>query len=814
MTSPPHLALSKRPWLRRGLLGLVLFEIAYVLAFEWAARSGRLERWINQRPEKIVISFASAHSYVPFRVSVSGFELHGQTPKMRWRVGVDRATGWISPVALFRRTLRVPWVEATGGTFWLRREDENLSELAKSLPDEGRERRLPALAALPPLPVPRPPSSKPKWSFELPHIAVSDFGEVWLDGLRLRGEIDARGGFSMYSGREIEVAPSRIDFEALRATLGDVEIGNTLAGAVDGSIERYPFKEQRGKAMMKFISGEAELRGRLADGELLGLFLRRAHWISFGPSLGELKARLVVDRGQLKTGTRVEFQHPQLAMKIFEFEALGDAKVDFELQPPAADGAEEAADLLVRYEDFAVRSAGESAPQIVGTGLSLVATSSARALSEVLDSTRVKIDLGTARIPSLTAFNSWLPASSGLTLVSGSGALTGSLDADLTADRAQGDFRAKIEDAAVRYRGLDLLGGVAVEIRLPDADLETRTFDLAGTRLDLTDFRVPQAEAAVKTDAAGKTEASGKPDAAVKTEDAAKADSAAGWWAYFTLDDGSLTLPPATAASGRFTVKLRDSVPLVGLFETRKNLPNWVANLLTVEDIQAVGGFAWSPAETTLDKLATEFRGATIQGRIRLGHELRKGLLMVEWHRLALGLRIDEDKKDWKFTGVRKWYEKSDLGGPSAAQPADDPLSEAALAQAELGGAVDFSKVELPSVDFAYEIVPGSPVSGELDGDAEREAAAVIALPSVAAPRALRLVAVDLVGGRAIPIGSVELTPGTEVKSLAIEAGAVTAHLLVPARAGERDPATREETLAWKPRAGKRVEPVVERRRR
>lgn len=810
---------SRRRWLRRGLLFVVLLELAYVLAFEWAARSGHLRQWINRRPEKIAISFASAHSFVPFRVRVSGFELQGQTPKIRWRVGVDRAAGWISPLALFRRTLRIPSVTATGGEFWLRQEDEDLPALEKGASANEREQRLPALAALPPLPVPRPPSTRPKWSFELPRIRASDFREVWIDGLRLRGEIDARGGFDLISGREVEVAPSRLELKALRATIGDRELGRELGGVVHARIARYPFKQERGRAALKYISGEAQLVGQLADGEILALFLRRAPWISFGSSLGALEARVVVDEGRLKPGTNVELRHPKFATEVFQFEALGDALVRFEIPPLVGAAAERSVDLTVRYEDFTVHSSGDAAPQFLGTGLSLAATTSARELGEVLDTTQVTIDLGTARIPDLAVFNSLLPASLGLTLVSGSGALSGKFDADLAANRAHGQFDAAIEGAAVRYRDLDLQGGVKVELRLPDANLETRTFDLAGTRLSLTDFRAPGVTAAgapeAPRDGARKAEP-GAPESAMaasgpadlETPAATPPDAEAGWWAHFTLAEGSLKLPPEPAASGRFEVDLRDSEPIVGLFETKKNLPNWVAKLLTVQDVRAGGTFAWSRVWTTLDELETTFRGATIRGRIRFGPEVRKGAMMVEWHHLAVGLRVDAARKDWKFAGVRGWYDKSGFGAPLAVEKADDPLAEAALAQAELSGGLDLTAVELPPSELAYEVVPGTPVSGQLDHDRGPEAVAVIALPSVAETKSLRLVAVDLVGGRAVLIGSTELAPGTEVSALAIEHHAVVAQLRVAAGAGIAPAA---ETLSWKPRAGKTVEPVIRR---
>ena len=792
MTSNPQVSLSLRRWIRRGLLGLVLFELLYVLAFEWAARSGNLAHWINRRPEKIAISFTSAHSYLPFWVRATGLELHGQTPRQRWRLRADRVGGWISPLGLFRRTVRFPWTDAFGGEFWLRREQPSQAGAEAAAIAAVREARMPPIAALPPLAVPRPQPTKPKWSFELPRITVAGFREIWLGQLRLDGEIGAKGSFAMYSGHELEVAPSRIEFSRLRASIGDAEVGSELAGNVDLNIARYPFKEKRGREAFPFVSGRADIRGRVAERELLGLFLQRAPWLSFGEAAGELTGHLEVENGRVAPGTHAEFVHPDFETSAFGFRATGDARIDFTLQPDEGGGGQ-LAELVVKYDDFTVHSGEEARPQIVGSGLSVLATTPALELGSILDSTRVQIDLGTARIPDLAAFNSWIPTSSGLALVGGDGVLTGHLDADLAANDAQGEFRAAIDAAKVRFRDLDLAGSMKVAVRIPSADLDRHTFDLAGTRLELADFRSPQAEAA------------GPAAPAASKGVAVGAD---GWWAHLELAEGRLTMPPTATLQGRFAVSLRDSVPLIGLFETRKELPRWVERLLTVQDIRAGGTLSWSPAETALDDLSTQFRKATLRARLRLGREAKRGVMMVEWHRLALGLRIDNLEKQWKLVGVRKWFDSADLGTAQRAGPADDPLSEAALAQAELGGgaagggaaAADLDDVELPDVGFAFEVVPGSAVSGELDGDPGREAVAVVALPSVAAPSSLRLVAVDLVDGRAIPLAAYELQPGTRVKALAIVDRTVTAELEVPAARGKAGVAT-ATPLRWRPRA-------------
>jgi hypothetical protein len=457
----------------------------------------------------------------------------------------------------------------------------------------------------------------------------------------------------MYSGQELEVGPSRIEFSGIRASIGEAEVGSGLAGGSDLRIARYPFKEKRGREAFPFVSGKADLRGQVAERELLGLFLQRAPWLSFGPSPGEVTAHLEVENGQVGPGTRADFVHPDLETSAFDFRAVGDARIHFEIRPDESGGSGRQAAVVVKYDDFTVHSGESLRPQFVGSGLSVVATTPALELGSILDSTRVQIDLGTARIPDLAAFNDWLPPSLGLVLTSGDGALSGSLDADLAANSAHGEFRAAIDAAKMRYRDLDLAGSVKVAVRIPSADLDRRAFDLAGTRLDLADFRSRRRAASPAVLGQLLPLTDGGP---------------------ISSSPGSLLMPPMAAMKGA-SRSICATRCRRGLFETRKDL-HWVERLLTVEDIRAGGTLAWNPAETALDDLSTEFRKATIRARLRLGREAKRGVMMVEWHRLALGLRIDNASRNWKLVGVRDWFAKADLGAPMVPQPEDHPLSK------------------------------------------------------------------------------------------------------------------------------------------
>jgi hypothetical protein len=114
--------------------------------------------------------------------------------------------------------------------------------------------------------------------------------------------------------------------------------------------------------------------------------------------------------------------------------------------------------------------------------------------------------------------------------------------------------------------------------------------------------------------------------------------------------------------------------------------------------------------------------------------------MMVEWRKIALGLRFDDRKKRFKFVGVRPWYAKQHFDSPGSAA-ADEPGTSLEIYSLEALQGVAFEGTAVQSVELeagdaeaepppGREIVPDRIVVGDLDGDARPEAALLLRDPS------------------------------------------------------------------------------------
>ena len=634
MTQPEAPVPRRRALGRRIVGALLALELAYVGGFEWAARTGRLERWIDRRPDERRITFAAAHSIVPFWAWFRGVEATGGTPRADWRLTCERASGILWPLGLPARRARLLRARASGVTLQIRRRLEPAAPAAA--PDPERERALPAFAALAAASAPRPRSPRP-WSMEIPAYVAERVTDVWLDEFRLAGSLRARGGLALEREAELEIRPTRLELDDASLSIFGEPVGHGLRGVFEGRIAAHPFRETRGLDRLPHVHGTADLEGTVSEDRLLRRYLRRASWIGFDGAPSRLTAHLEIEGGELRPGSRVDFERGRRTTRIFHLATTGDAVLRFAV---TRDDAGPRADLSLRYDDYELVRGEAPRPDIVGTGLSFVATTRdlrPRALPEDLT---VAFDLGEARMPDLSAFADLVPPAAKLELVSGSGRVEGRVEAKPADGSASGGFRTTLADARVRYGDVALAGEVEVAIAVAGADLERRRLDLSGSRFELRDFRAAAADRAAADGAAG---------------------AADGWWTRVELPRATLSLPPEPGLDASFVVALRDSIPLIGFYAERRDLPKWVQRFFTVHDLRGEGRFVARPGELTLEEFSTRFRRTAILARLRLGREERIGVMMLRWRRLALGLRVEGREKDLKFLRVAKWYDAQRL---------------------------------------------------------------------------------------------------------------------------------------------------------
>ncbi len=619
--------------LRWALGGLVAFEVAYVAAGLILVKTGQVDRWLNNHPEKRVIRFESVWTVIPGVAHVRGFHMVNQGRGNQLELTVDSATGFVNPLELVSRRVHVVGLQAQGVEFRFRKRPKT--------PEEQKERAalVPPIEGVPFEPYSGPPKqkkTKPGWTVVFTRATVRGVRDVWMGQFRLKGPAVVAASVTVGPGDDRLVSIPRAD---IRFDGGEfLNTGDTalrdLALHVHGRMEPFRTKDTHGKALLALVSASLELEATSPGAVLLNRYFAKADWLHFDSGDRKISAQLEVDKGRLQAGGHVDLADAPLRMEVAGFIAEGQASA--RLETAAADGTE-VPDLqvTVKYTDYGMRRLAEGNPVMHGDGLLIEAHSPADLAHFPPEDFGGRISLGKAEFPDLTFLNEFLPEGAGLAVKSGRGAVDGEFETGKGA-ACQGKVTVTTTDLILDAGGIETSGNATVVIDVPHGNLHDRTFGLDQTRVELTHFAFTS-----------KGVAEDQPD----------------WQGRIELTSGTLDLGETPGTDVRVDLTFSDTRPLVAFLSRNKPLKGWEKKLLTVETLTGESVARLEKGTTTIGHFG--LRGGKIDIRFRALIDSRGafGKARARYHALKAGIGLTAQDRDLKIVRVGTWYKKDDIPG-------------------------------------------------------------------------------------------------------------------------------------------------------
>ncbi|HEX4954664.1 MAG TPA: hypothetical protein VF017_14830 [Thermoanaerobaculia bacterium] len=594
------------------LAGALLLEGLYLVAANAYLRSESFARLVRAPHRKTRITAECLFSPFPGFWRATQLELRGQTPRLDWWLHADRASGWISLPALLGRRLVLSGARGDGIDLRLTRRDQ------PPRPPEVE-------AALPSLPeievVPRGTEARRRFEVELADVSFTGVREIWLDVVRLTGRLSASGGFRVRLGETAEVFPSTLVVEEGQVHVGDRLAADALGGRLDVALTPYRYRDERGWQLAPHTSGRVTLDGGLADLSILDPWLGSVEWLRLRGGEGPFRLAAGLEAGEMRPGSSFELMPRPLDVWVLGYHATGAGSLVWSV-PEGAAGLE----LAARLPSFAVRREGEADPYLVGKELSVRLATTDRRLDGALRLGGVWVDFPAGEVADLRTYNVHLPARLGLAILSGRAEVAARFESP-DGRQGTGSLRISAPRAVLAFERLRLAGDLEIATVVSSADLPARRFGLDGTTVRL----------------AGVTVSGG-------------ARPSRGWWGTFTIERGTVTPRATPYLEAGVRVRLRDSGPLVDLLTERRSWPLFVAKALTVDKVE--GTARLSVARQRLDLETLHVRGGKLglDARLRLEPGGKRGQLLAQYGRWALGLELDRKDRDWILLHPRRWF--------------------------------------------------------------------------------------------------------------------------------------------------------------
>ncbi|MEQ1502355.1 MAG: hypothetical protein ABMB14_08995 [Myxococcota bacterium] len=578
-----------------------------------------LPRILNERPDRLSIHYSFAWTVVPGTVHVYGLRIRSQGKRDQWLLEADRARGEIDLAGLRERRFTATAIDGRGVTFRYRfRAPEGTP------PDD-------ALPSIPGLDRTQPDSSAPRgtpWAISLSNVTLTRVRELWLETYRLADLPQLRGGCTL--GGDLVAASGVLVTHGGSLGFGMDPVAAGLTGEIRLDIDGLERNAGLGRAALANVSGSVALEAEVRSLRFLENYLDRVPWLSIDGQ-GKLSMNLGVDHGRFTDGSWLTAATDNLAVRFLSYDILGDGSVKLETTD---EGGTPESRLTVAFGGYTIGEA-DHPPLVQGTGFTVVATSPDRSLSEPFTDAAIALTLPESHILNIEEYNAFLPQDVGFALRSGTGKVSGRLEASTADSVATGAMSVIGDDVRATFDDLSVTLNLALEAKLVSAQLDRGEYDFSGSRLELRQVGI------VDRSPSGRG-----PDP----------DSSRSWWATVTVPEGKAMVGQPVYLDAQIALRSADSVPFVRVFAERKELAGWLQKALSIDDV--VGGGRLKLGSDTVELSPFAVTAGNYEVRMRWYRQRRanRGSVFARYGKLSVGMRFDGDEREVHVFDARDWF--------------------------------------------------------------------------------------------------------------------------------------------------------------
>ncbi len=395
-----------------------------------------------------------------------------------------------------------------------------------------------------------------------------------------------------------------------------------------GFLELY--QRLQGKELLTLLDSGDEnviITGSISDLSWLSVLLANRFGLSITGS-GEVAATVVVSQGWLGTGSQLEILPQTLGVDILDYSMEGDGKASLLVEKGG-----EHPDLKVDVElkQGVMRRKDETQVFIDNVEMLLQALVKGIIIGEKEMDIDLHLQIPTADIKDMSAYNQYLPPNSPMELTGGKADL--SADIKMTPETATGYVRLRTTDISARVDQQVVEGELEADITLTDGVPEDMDFDISGSSVTLDNVSVAGAETSHDDDT---------------------------WSAQFRLKKARAVWKRPISILLEADLAMTDSRPIVAAIANQRGKHGWLEKALTIDDVNGE-----AEIDMAQDRILIPYAFAT-SDKIDVGAkgvitaDQRTGVLYVRFRKLHGILKINDGKRNLDVLKAREKFDQFD----------------------------------------------------------------------------------------------------------------------------------------------------------
>jgi len=599
---------KNKSWLKKLIYVLLIVEISYVVVLNAALQLPVTQTLINKiKPEKFHISWESAWTWYPFRVHVQNATGNGQARSQQWEFEVESVSASIDILPLIFKRVWINDVQVSDARYYQRprlKPDKDYSELIEFFPPISGREITDAVTT--------PKKKKRAWHVDIEGIELNGQYDYWI--MQFRGQ--AKGTLEA----DLDVV-SRGGLFSLTIPQVDLELGTHYIngkyellqhGRISGELGMAPMvpRENKSIKILQYISLDADINIDVNSLAFINLFTHGLNAMKVD-GMGLVDGRLRIDRGSVIEGTDLSVDANNIQVNVLSQEIEGDGTIEIKVSP------EKGGLLEIDLSNGKWLQEHESMAQIQDVELMLTAQIEDMSLEKKNRDYELSFKVPTALVKNVSVFNSYFPPNSPFQFIKGTAGLTA--DILLKTDDADGYVKLKADDIEMIVDEQLISAGFNADIALVGGVPGLMSFDISGSEFRLDNVQVT-----------GENQEFNEKD----------------WAVVLTLEKADTIFSKPLVLNAEAILSMTDSRPIVAMLGNEKKRPQWVNNMLTVENIQGKMELQAANDQIVIPYMFIDSDNIDFGAKGVIEEATRNGVVYARYKKLDLVVKISDGKKN------------------------------------------------------------------------------------------------------------------------------------------------------------------------
>ena len=621
------MASKRRKWPYILVALLVIGVLAYPVGGNVLLWSGALEQIISKKPHKLKVAWSNAWTLWPGEVHIEGFRLDIHGKKSRIQVGIDKGIVQLNLMSLTGKTVDILSADVKGvEVSSTKRPKEELQTAGKDEAGRSSDTGNQAAESVSEEAASTGEEKKKKpWIIDLKGISAKGVRLVQLNKLKLVGDgiLQELAMHLVTKGGPLRIDALKLDMRADTTPDAGDQGHKSARVKVDIRMAENIPKQNKGKKLLKFLSGRVEVAGDANSIEFISVLFGDKFNLSVAGG-GRLDIVMIVESGELMDGSSIHFNSSGLETDFLNLHAAGTGeivgKIDKDRAIPAS--------IRIRVNDFRLNRHGVPNPYMEGADLSVELQATKLFLHKDMTGPQLFVHFPDSIVRDLTDYNRFIPKQANVEIIEGNGRLRGTMS--ILGDSGHVNMELDGTDVIMDVSDARIGTDFKLVANMADGSYGKKSYNLKGTYFRLENTRV------------------------AKDKDLTKD----GWWGEIRISKGDLLWSEPIDIDAEMQIKMRDTEPLIALLRDTKKKKSFLDKALTIKNVEGILGIQTNEEDIILDPIQIKGEGLQIISRLDLLKKLISGVLYVKLHGIAVNFEIKNNKAKFKGLGGKKKVKK------------------------------------------------------------------------------------------------------------------------------------------------------------